>query len=90
MLPLLRWSHYLAADSLTGAGHQGRRTACQVGVAVINVGLNLWLIPAYSWTGAVIATLVCDGLLVVGLWAVVLAVLRTERASSDRHPSISD
>jgi hypothetical protein len=28
-LPLLRWTHYLAADSLTGAGYQGARTVCQ-------------------------------------------------------------
>ena len=27
-LPVLRWIHYLAADSLTGAGRQGARTAC--------------------------------------------------------------
>lgn len=81
VLPLLRWTHYLAADSLTGAGRQGVRTACQVGVAVVNVGLNLWLISAYSWTGAVVSTLVCDGLLAVGLWAVIAVDLRsTERA----------
>jgi O-antigen/teichoic acid export membrane protein len=83
-LPLLRWIHYLAADSLTGAGYQGRRTACQVAVAVINVGLNLWLITAYSWTGAVIATLVCDGLLAVTLWGVVAAVVRAEEATAQR------
>jgi len=85
VLPLLRWIHYLAADSLTGAGYQGRRTACQVAVAVINVGLNLWLITAYSWTGAVIATLVCDGLLAVTLWGVVAAVVRTEEATAQRR-----
>jgi O-antigen/teichoic acid export membrane protein len=84
MLPLLRWIHYLAADSLTGAGYQGRRTACQVAVAAINVGLNLWLITAYSWTGAVIATLVCDGLLAVTLWGVVAAVVRAEEATAQR------
>jgi O-antigen/teichoic acid export membrane protein len=83
-LPLLRWMHYLAADSLTGAGRQGARTTCQVGVAVINVGLNLWLIASYSWTGAVLATLICDGLLAVTLWGVVAAVLRAERPRTAR------
>ena len=39
-VPLLRWIHYLAADSLAGTGYQANRTACQVAVAVIDVGLN--------------------------------------------------
>jgi O-antigen/teichoic acid export membrane protein len=55
-----------------------------VAVAVVNVGLNLWLITAYSWTGAVIATLVCDGLLAVSLWGVVAAVVRAEEAAAQR------
>src|SRR5207244_9368169 len=37
--------HYFLADSLSGAGHQGPRTAVQLGVVGINVLLNLWLIP---------------------------------------------
>ena len=78
-LPLLRWIHYLAADSLTGAGHHGARTVCQIGVAMINVGLNLWLITAYSWAGAVMSSLICDGLLAVLLWGVVVAIVRGER-----------
>jgi O-antigen/teichoic acid export membrane protein len=77
-LPLLRWTHYLAADSLTGAGFQGARTACQIAVAMINIGLNFWLITDYSWTGAVLSTLISDGLLAVMLWGVVAAAIRYE------------
>ncbi len=44
-----------------------------------NVGLNFWLIPAYSWTGAAVSTLVSDGLLAVCLWSVVLTGVRSER-----------
>jgi O-antigen/teichoic acid export membrane protein len=77
-LPLLRWTHYLAADSLTGAGYQGARSGCQIGVAMINIGLNFWLITDYSWTGAVVATLISDGLLAVMLWGVVAAAARSE------------
>lgn len=80
VLPLLKGVHYLAADSLTGAGLQGLRTVFQIGVAVLNVGLNLWLIPAYSWQGAVAASIVCDGVLAVGLWATVVHRLRSQRA----------
>lgn len=71
VLPLLKVAHYLAADALTGAGHQGVRSAWQVGVAVVNVVLCLALVPPLGVTGAVVASLACDGLLAVGLWAVV-------------------
>jgi O-antigen/teichoic acid export membrane protein len=71
-LPLLKTLHYFVADSLTGAGRQGLRTAVQVCVAVFNVLLNLWLIPAYSWRGAAWSSLASDGMLAVSLWIVVL------------------
>jgi O-antigen/teichoic acid export membrane protein len=45
---------------------------------MINVGLNFWLITKYSWTGAVISTLISDGLLVVMLWGVIAAAIRYE------------
>jgi O-antigen/teichoic acid export membrane protein len=70
-LPLLKTLHYFVADSLTGAGRQGLRTAVQVGVAVFNVLLNLWLIPAYSWRGAAWSSIASDGMLAVCLWIAV-------------------
>ncbi|HUA15099.1 MAG TPA: flippase [Verrucomicrobiae bacterium] len=70
-LPLLKTLHYFVADSLTGAGMQGLRTAVQVGVAIFNVLLNLWLIPAYSWRGAAWSSLASDGMLAVSLWVLV-------------------
>ena len=76
VLPLVRGVQYLAADALTGAGHQGARSAAQAAVAVLNVGLNLVLIPAYSWQGAAVATLVCDALLAASLWLIVRLKLR--------------
>jgi O-antigen/teichoic acid export membrane protein len=71
-LPLLKTLHYFVADSLTGAGLQGVRTAVQVGVAVFNILLNLWLIPAYSWRGAAWSSLASDGMLALSLWITVL------------------
>jgi hypothetical protein len=47
-----------------------------IAVAMINVGLNFWLITEYSWTGAVISTLISNGLLAVMLWGGVAAVER--------------
>jgi len=76
VLPLLKVAHYLAADALTGAGQQRVRSAWQLGVALANGGLNLWLIPAHGVGGAVVASLLCDGALAVGLWCVVWGRLR--------------
>jgi O-antigen/teichoic acid export membrane protein len=70
-LAIIRPVHYMAANSLTGAGFQGLRAAVQVGVAAGNVALNFWLIPAYSWRGAAWVSLASDGALALGLWAAV-------------------
>jgi O-antigen/teichoic acid export membrane protein len=72
IIPFLKSMHYFAADALTGAGFQSLRSMMQISVALLNVSLNLWLIPAYSWQGAAMASLASDGLLVVGLWSIVL------------------
>ena len=72
LLPLLKTFHYFAADSLTGAGHQGIRTAVQIGIAIFNVLFNLWIIPAYGWRGAAWSSLASDGLLAATLWLIVL------------------
>ena len=71
VLPLLKAIHYFGADALTGAGYQGLRTGLLLCVAAINVLLNLWLIPLYSWRGAVAATVIADGLLAIAIWIAV-------------------
>lgn len=76
---LLRSLHCFAADSLTGAGYQGTRTLLQVSVALLNIGLNMLILPRYSWRGAVWTSLACDGALVVLLWASVAVVCARER-----------
>lgn len=78
-LPLLKAFHYFAADSITGAGYQRWRTIAQVSIAILNVLLCFWLIPAYSWQGAAWASLASDGLLAVGLWGLVAILVAAER-----------
>jgi O-antigen/teichoic acid export membrane protein len=78
-LPVLRGLHYFLSDSLTGAGHQGVRTAIQAGVAAFNVLLNLWVIPAYSWRGAAWSSIASDGLLVCGTAVAVFILFRREK-----------
>ena len=77
-LLVLKAIHYLAADTLSGGRMQGRRTVAQIAVGVVNAGLNVWLIPAYGWQGAVVSSLVCDALLAVLLWGCLVAALRRD------------
>ncbi len=84
LLPLLKSLHYFVSDSLTGAGYQGVRTFSQVGVAVFNALINLWLIPAYGWRGAAWSSLASDGLLALTLWIVALRLCRSLREGAQR------
>jgi O-antigen/teichoic acid export membrane protein len=67
-LPLLKTFQFFIADALTGAGYQRGRSVAQVFVAIFNIVLNLWAIPAYGWRGAAWASLASDGLLALILW----------------------
>jgi O-antigen/teichoic acid export membrane protein len=87
LIPFFRSVHYFAADTLTGAGHQGLRSAVQVVVAVFNVLANLWVIPAYSWRGAAWSSLASDGLLMVLLWVAVWHLAR--KAGIERVDSVA-
>jgi len=58
-----RCVHEIAGCTLTGAGLQRYRTGTQVVAALVNFGLNLWLIPLYGWRGAAWASLATDGFL---------------------------
>ena len=90
LIPFFRSVHYFAADALTGAGHQGLRSAVQVFVALFNVLLNFWLIPAYSWRGAAWSSLASDGLLMVLLWVAVWHLARKADAEGPvKVPSVS-
>ena len=78
LLPLLKTIHYLVSDSVTGAGYQGLRTAAQVFVALLNVGLNFWLIPLYSWRGAAWSSLACDGALALIMYCILMVLMARE------------
>jgi O-antigen/teichoic acid export membrane protein len=78
LLPLFKTIHYFFADSLTGAGYQRLRAAAQVFIAILNVGLNFWLIPLYSWRGAAWSSLACDASLAIAMYAMLLYVMAKE------------
>ena len=77
-LPAIATFHYLAADVLTGSGNQKFRSIVQVGTAVVNVLLNIILIPLFSWKGAAIATLISDSLRLICLWLIVYILYHRE------------
>jgi O-antigen/teichoic acid export membrane protein len=78
LLPVFRSLHVGAADTLTGAGYQRYRTASQLSAAALNFGLNLWLIPAYSWHGAAWSSLATDGSLAAANWILLGLLIRRE------------
>jgi O-antigen/teichoic acid export membrane protein len=84
LLPVLKTLHYLLSDVLTGAGYQGVRTGIQAGVALFNVLVNLWIIPAYSWRGAAWSSIASDGLLACGIGTAVLILSRRSRPINDQ------
>jgi O-antigen/teichoic acid export membrane protein len=79
VLTVFRSLHYFLSDTLTGSGHQAVRTSLQAGVAVFNVLINLWLIPAYSWRGAAWSSIASDGLLLCGVAVAVFILSRRSR-----------
>ncbi|MGF1590377.1 MAG: oligosaccharide flippase family protein [Pleurocapsa sp.] len=84
-LPAIATFQYLAADTLTGSGHQKTRSMVQVAAAILNVLLNIWLIPKFSWQGAAWATLISDSLRLVCLWILVLLLYRQETKQDYLH-----
>jgi O-antigen/teichoic acid export membrane protein len=80
-LVFLRSIHYFLADSLSTAGHQRRRASVQLGIVGLNVLLNLWLIPAYSWRGAAWASLATDAALVLALFLAIVSIRRDTETS---------
>jgi O-antigen/teichoic acid export membrane protein len=79
ILPLLKTIHYFFADALSGAGYQGLRMCLQIIVAVFNVLVNLWVIPAYSWRGAAWSSLASDGSLALLMWIAITTLRRRQR-----------
>ena len=79
VLPLLKSVSYVFSNILTGSGHQGVRSSVQVGVALFNVLINLWIIPSYSWRGAAWSSLASDGILACGTCMAVCMIVRREK-----------
>jgi len=84
VLPVLKVVHVCLSDALSGAGYQGLKSLIQLGVAVFNVLINLWIIPAYSWRGAAWSSIASDTLLACGIGATVCVLSRRSQAATDK------
>jgi O-antigen/teichoic acid export membrane protein len=84
LIPFLRCLHSFMADALSGAGLQPTRTGIQVVAALVNIGLNLVILPRYSWRGAAWTSLGCDGLLAVLFWATAFYYRRRQQSGALR------
>lgn len=86
LLPLFRAGHLSAGDAISGAGYQTFRTASQFVAAGFNFGVNLYLIPRYSWRGAAWSSLATDGGLALMNWTVLLWLARRDRKRKQQEP----
>lgn len=81
-LPLITALQLLVSNTLTGMGHQKARSIIQVISAILNVGLNIWLIPIYGLYGAIWATLTSDTIRVACLFGVLLYLYNSSKKST--------
>lgn len=79
ILPVFKVLHFFFSDALAGAGYQAVKTAVHAGVAIFNILINLWVIPAYSWRGAAWSSIASDALLACGMVTAVWVLSRRSR-----------
>ncbi len=76
VLPFLRGLQMFPANALTGSDRHNTRLAIMIGAMLLNLCLNLYFIPRYSWQGAAGTTLVAEAAFALALW-IAAAKLRT-------------
>ncbi len=81
LLPVPRALHYAWGSAITASASQWNRTATQFGAAVLNLCLNLLLIPRWSWRGAAAASLLTDAALAAASFFVLTRLIRRESNS---------
>ena len=68
---MMRCVHLFLADALSGANAAGTRALVQVGVALLNIALNIVIIPRWSWVGAAWTSLISDAALMIAVYLAV-------------------
>ncbi len=67
-IPVMRCVHWFLADALSGANAHALRAYIQVGVALLNIGLNFLVLPRWSWVGAAWTSLASDAVLLAAVY----------------------
>ena len=88
VLPLLRGIQMFPANALTGSDRHNIRLIIMVGAMLLNLLLNLYFIPRYSWKGAVGTTLGAETAFAIALW-VAASRLRTAQPAPSDNKSVS-
>ena len=83
VLPAIKSVHAFLTDTLTGADYQWQRSLVLMVVAGFNILVNLWMIRAYTWRGAVWSSIITDSLLAVLLYLVIRSHLRREHGGTE-------
>ena len=86
VIPVFRSLQWSSGDALAGSGLQRYRLGLQAGAGLFNFLLNLYLIPRYSWHGAVWSSLATDGSLGLASWLLYLLLMR--RPSGRMPPTL--
>lgn len=86
VVPFLRCIHLFLSDSLSGSGYQKIRVAIQIGIAALNVGANLWVLPRWSWKGAAVISTLCDVVLLGAMLLANVVLSARERSAATRVP----
>jgi O-antigen/teichoic acid export membrane protein len=73
IVPALLVGQLFAGQSLTGTGRNNSRVRLAFAAAVLNIVMNLILIPRLELEGALISTIVTEALLAVALWVALLS-----------------
>ncbi len=84
VIPAVRVLSYLGGDALSGAGRQQLRSRFIIVTSVLNIVLNIALVPAFGWRGAAWATIIADsclGLVSYGGGLLLVQRLRTTRST---------
>ncbi len=84
-VPFLVALQMYAFNALIGLGRQKECLFVTVGASVLNIALNLALIPRYTWKGSTAATIIAETLSVAALW--ILLRREVHRATSQRAPA---
>jgi O-antigen/teichoic acid export membrane protein len=84
ILPI-RATTELALNALVGLKRTGFRAGVMVTTAATNIIANIWLIPLYSWKGAVLSTAIADGFAVLAAWGM-LVYFQGHRNKQMRRP----